>query len=330
MKQNRSTENTQVTTKYKDTLFRMIFKEPEASLSLYNAVAGKNYQDVSLLKVVTLENAIYMNVKNDVAFLIDCRLQMYEHQASVNPNMPLRHLIYVTKEFQGMTTNESLYSSKQIKLPAPYFVVFYNGARKQPERLELRLSDSYEVFAESPALELKVMQLNIRPGNNESLKEKCPLLQEYVQYVERVQEYAMELPLPEAVERAVHECIKEGILADFLLKNRMEAVDMSIFEYDEERELKLIRRDEREIGYTRGCAEGQNMTIVNLVCKKLRREYDAVRIAEELEIELDKVQEICKVAESFAPEYDENVVFAAYAEYKKVNADEHYEDWEET
>jgi len=55
------------------------------------------------------------------------------------------------------------------------------------------------------------------------------------------------LPLEQAVETAIEYCIKHDILKDFLLKQRAEVVKMSIFEYDEEREIELIRRDEREI-----------------------------------------------------------------------------------
>ncbi|MGN0432266.1 MAG: hypothetical protein ACI4EQ_07905 [Lachnospiraceae bacterium] len=118
--------------KYKDTLFRMIFREPKELLKLYNAVNGTDYQKPEELQIVTLENAIYMNMKNDLAFIIDCRMSLYEHQRSVNPNMPLRNLFYVAKEYQGMVSSQSLYSSRLVRLPTPYFVVFYNGLTRQP------------------------------------------------------------------------------------------------------------------------------------------------------------------------------------------------------
>ena len=111
---------------YKDTLFRMLFKEPEDLLTLYNAVNGTAYTDSGKLEVVTLENAIYMNMKNDLAFLIDSSLNLYENPSSANPNMPLRDLIYVAKEYQKLVGADSLYSSKQVKIPTPRFVVFYN------------------------------------------------------------------------------------------------------------------------------------------------------------------------------------------------------------
>ena len=108
-----------------------------------------------------------------------------------------------------------------------------------------------------PELELLVTMLNINLGNNSDLMNKCQTLLEYMQYVEKVRNYTSIMNINMAVEKAVNESIREGILADFLLKNKSEAVQMSIFEYDEEREMKLIRRDEREIGREEGRREGR-------------------------------------------------------------------------
>lgn len=74
----------------------MIFRQPKELLSLYNAIHETDYTDTGVLEIVTLENAIYMNVKNDLACIVDCKIDLYEHQASVNPNMPLRDLFYVS------------------------------------------------------------------------------------------------------------------------------------------------------------------------------------------------------------------------------------------
>lgn len=241
---------------FKDTLFRKIFKEPKELLQLYNAVNGTDYSDIQNLEIVTLENAIYLNVKNDVAFVIGYSLNLYEQQASVNPNMPIRYLQYVAREYEKLIMNKTLYSSKLIKVPAPNFIVFYNGTVKQPERLEMRLSDAFETFTDNPALELRVIQLNINMGYNKELMDKCRTLREYVIYVERVREYAKAKPLNEAVEQAVKECISEGVLSEFLSRYRAEAISMSIFEYDEEREKALIREAEREMGWNEGLKAG--------------------------------------------------------------------------
>ena len=157
-----------------------------------------------------------------------------------------------------MVRNTSLYSSRSIKIPAPHFIVFYNGIKKQPERTILKLSDLYQVQEEEPMLELQVLMLNINDGNNEELKESCQVLKEYMQYVNRVREniYQSKMSLNDAVEHAVTECIDEGILEDFLRENRAEVVPMSIFEFDEEREWRMIREAEYRYGVEDGRASG--------------------------------------------------------------------------
>lgn len=87
--------------------------------------------------------------------------------------------------------------------------------------------------------------------------EQCRPLREYMLYVTRIRKYAKSMAINQAVQRAVNECITEGILADFLIRNKAEVIQMSIFEYDEEKELKLIRQDEREMGYADGKIAGK-------------------------------------------------------------------------
>ena len=259
---NTATNPPAVVHNYMDTLFRLIFKDKEELLPLYNAVHGTHYTNPDDLEIVTLENAIYMNMKNDLAFLINCHLSLYEHQSTVNLNMPLRDLFYVAKEYEKLLADRSLYGSTLVKIPAPTFITFYNGKQAQPERVEMKLSDAFDVPMDAPALELKVIQLNINAGYNEALMAKCPTLREYSLYVARVRKYKETYALEEAVERAVQECINEDILRDFLTRCRREAVSMSIFEYDEEKEMKLIRAAEREAGREEGLAVGMERGLV--------------------------------------------------------------------
>ena len=241
---------------YKDSFFRMLFKDRENLLSLYNALNKTGYTDVDGLEIATLENAVYMNYKNDVSFVFDYELMLYEHQSTVNPNMPLRDLFYVTDILQKRTYNKDLYSSKLIPIPAPRFVVFYNGMDYQPERQTLKLSDAYEKWQENPELELTVTMYNINQGCNKEIMDACRTLKEYAMYVERVRTYAKQMPLKEAVERAINECIEEGILADFLRENRAEAIKVSIYEYDEELHFKTLRDEGYESGYAEGHESG--------------------------------------------------------------------------
>ena len=198
--------------KYKDTIFRWIFSQIENLLSLYNAVTGKHYQNPEELEIVTLENAIYMGMKNDLAFVLEMGLYLYEHQSTYNPNIPLRDLFYIASEYQKLVDEKSLYSSGIQKIPTPNFLVFYNGTdRDVPDRTELRLSDAFENPMQDPALELKVTMLNINAGHNEELMNNCHVLWEYAEYVARVRKYAAEMPLNEAVELAITECINVNV-----------------------------------------------------------------------------------------------------------------------
>ena len=122
-----------VNVNYKDTVFRMLFSDKTRLLSLYNALSPKRCDDPDLLKVVTLTDAIYMEVKNDIAFLVGTDIHLYEHQSTINPNMPLRFLQYIAAEYQRLTDKRSIYLRKLVKLSTPHFVVFYNGTESTPD-----------------------------------------------------------------------------------------------------------------------------------------------------------------------------------------------------
>ena len=155
-----------------------------------------------------------------------------------------------------MVDHKSLYSSTQQKIPAPSFIVFYNGTEKKADRWENTLSEAYETPTADPKLELKVLTLNINEGHNKDLMEQCHTLREYAQYVAKVREYARTAELNTAVEQAVNDCIQSGILAEFLRKHKSEVIAMSIFEYDKEEEEKKLRKAEYEAGYNTGYDTG--------------------------------------------------------------------------
>ena len=241
---------------YKDSMFRMLYLDKKELLSLYNAVNGTDYTDVDSLEINTLQNAIYMNMKNDVSFLFNFQVNLYEHQSTVNPNMPLRDLFYVADLLQNYVKDCNLYGRSLIKIPAPRFIVFYNGREKQPEQRVYKLSDAFSKKQEKPELELIVTVLNINAGNNAEILGRCKTLREYMQYIERVRRYAEQMSIDEAVECAVAECISEGILADFLKRNRAEAIKVSIYEYNEELHLATVRSEGYEDGLSDGLERG--------------------------------------------------------------------------
>ena len=272
---------------YKATIFAMLFEDKEHLLELYNAVSGKHYTNPEMLEINTLENAIYMAIRNDISFLIDARLSLYEHQSTYSPNLPLRFLLYISALYSSMTKDANLYGTKAIELPPPRFVIFYNGKDEQPDRQILKLSDLYTINEEC-SLELEAVMLNVNSGHNKELMEMSHTLWEYAEYTARVREYTETMELEEAVERAIEECIQEGILKEFLEKNRAEAKNMSIFEYDQERHIK----QEREEALEEGRKAGKRDMLWKLAEKKLRKGKTITEIAEELEESEETIKEI--------------------------------------
>ena len=257
---NEGTEekNTNVRRDYKARLFEMIFREKEELLGLYNAVNGTNYSNPDELEINTLENAIYLSMHNDVSFIIDSRLSLYEHQSTYSPNLPLRYLFYVSDLYSKMTKDSNLYGSRRITIPAPRFLIFYNGKEARPEREVLELSDAFEIQEEELWLNLKAVLLNINPGYNNDIVNACKTLSDYVTYTSIVRQYAEQMEIEDAVEQAITECIAEGILADFLTQYRSEVKKMSIYEYDEEQQRRWDKEEGEEIGLAKGLAKGEN------------------------------------------------------------------------
>lgn len=247
---------TAVNRTYKSRIFEMIFSERKELLSLYNAVNQTDYKDPEQLEINTLKNAIYMGMRNDVSFIVDMQLNLYEHQSTYNPNLPLRFLFYVSDLYSDITREANLYSTRLIKLPTPKFLVFYNGMEERPDREILKLSTAFQVKEEEVFLELTAIVLNINQGHNEPLLRACRTLHDYSVYTSRVRMYAQQSDLETAVERAIEECIREGILADFLSKNRAEVKKVSIYEYDYEKHMRQEREENFEAGREDGLAEG--------------------------------------------------------------------------
>ena len=247
-----------VTRNHKDNVFCMLYRDKKNLLSLYNAINGTSYDDETKLEVVTLEGAFCLKVKNDAAFVVDSRLNLYEQQANANPNMPLRDLYYVAEELKRIAPPNTLHRSTKVKIPAPRFVVFYNGVSKQQERQIYKLSDLFEVKEAEPELELKVTVININPGCNEEVLEKCESLRGYMTFVENVRENRSGgMELKDAVSCAVESCIEKDILADFFREHREEIVEMWEYEFDQEVYDRVLREDGEAIGFEKGKIAGE-------------------------------------------------------------------------
>ena len=313
------------TRNHKDNVFCMLYREKKNLLSLYNAMNGTSYGNEGELEVVTLDGAFCMKMKNDAAFVINSGMNLYEQQASVNPNMPLRDLYYVVEELKKIAPPGGLHRTSKVPIPAPRFVVFYNGVKPQPERQEYRLSDLFEKKEEEPELELRVTVLNINRGCNEELLRQCESLRGYMGFVGKVRDKrAAGMELKRAVSEAVSECITGGILAEFFKEHKEEIVEMGIYEFDQEIYDQVLREDGEAIGIKKGEAigikkgeaigikkgevigikKGESRKLVELMCKKMKSGQSLEKIAEDLMEEVSAIEPIYKIVEMSAPEYD--------------------------
>lgn len=277
--------------RYKDVLFRHLFRDKQDLLELYNALNGSTYTDPEELEVVTLEDVIFMKMKNDLSFIIGSSLNLYEHQSTWNPNMPLRGLLYFARQFEGLLSarGDDIYGKKHIELPTPVYIVFYNGGGMQTDKAMLYLSDSFSAGRGTGCLECTCEVLNINRGHNRALMEKCHRLWEYSEFSAEIEENIKNgMDKEEAVETAIDTCIEKDILKDVLLKQKAEVLHMLLTHYDEKKHLRNTFLEGREEGRIAGREE----KLRELIQKKLSKGKNLTEIAEELEEEIAVIEQI--------------------------------------
>ena len=248
--------------KHKDRLFQKVFERKEDLLALYNAVNHTSYTNAEELEITTLDDVIYLSMKNDLSFIISATLNLYEHQSTFNANMPIRGLLYFARLYEAYIKKNKLdiYGHKMIDLPEPRYIVFYNGRSNQPDEKELKLSDAFHSDNPNPVLECRARMININLGHNQELMEGCKRLWDYSYFIAEVNQnldkgYALET----AIKKAMDECIEKGILLDILEKSRNEVFDMLLTEYDEKLHMKTLYEQGKEAGREEGLKEGQDM-----------------------------------------------------------------------
>ena len=278
-------------TKYKDRLFRLIFHEKKELLELYNAVNESHYTNPDDLEIRTIEDVVYMGMRNDLSFIIGDEMNLYEHQSTFSPNIPLRGLFYFSSVYKAYIEpmKHKLYSESKLQIPFPQYIIFYNGIEEKPERQELKLSMLFvgNGKGKTPALECTALVLNVNYGKNKELMERCRTLKEYAQFVAIVRRNLAEsIDHQEAVERAVDECIRKDILANVLRRNRSEIVDSILTEWDENEYREFLKKESLEdgikIGEKRGIVGGTIRT-----CREfqLSREETLSKIIKDFSLE---------------------------------------------
>ncbi|MBQ5987879.1 MAG: hypothetical protein IJL67_00105 [Oscillospiraceae bacterium] len=258
--------NTEViNSQHKDRLFKFVFGKPDNkpwTLSLYNAINGTDYTDPNELDFNTIEDALYMKMKNDISFIIHFEMNLWEHQSSYNPNMPFRFLEYAGALYSkyGETTEKfNQYSSTLQRIPTPRCICFYNGNEEQPESKLLHLSDAYTGKGD---IQVEVTMLNINFGKNKELLDACKPLYEYSWLIDRIRSNQKSINnLKTAVNKTVEEMPDDFIIKPFIIANRAEVKNMLFEEYDEKKYMNLFIEEGREKGREEGRNEGKANTL---------------------------------------------------------------------
>ena len=156
---------------YKDTVFVTVFHEKEKLIELYNAIFDTDYDKDTAIDIVTIKDVLFRTLKNDVSFVLDKRfVVLVEHQSSINGNLPLRDLLYMSTVLKRMIDTKQLYREKTLLIPRPAFIVLYNGPEDLPEYQELRLSDAY--LGDKEESEEDALPILSRSSRRSSLKSR--------------------------------------------------------------------------------------------------------------------------------------------------------------
>ena len=246
--------------KYKDSVFTRYFSDKQKLRLLYNALENTNYGEETEVNIITLEDVLFMNQKNDICFTIDNKfILLIEHQSTINNNMPLRCLLYIAREYEKLIDRNIVYRSTLQKIPTPHCYVFYNGVRNYPKEKILKLSDAFLVPQNPPELELNVKVININYEENHTIVQQCQYLKEYSYFISVVRTYLKKgLKLNDAIVNAVKTCINENVMKKFLEKNASEVVNMLFTEFDMDTAKKIWKEEAKEEGRNEGIAEGRN------------------------------------------------------------------------
>ena len=252
-------ESVTINRSYKDRLFKIIFEDKKELLSLYNALTGKNYQNPDELEINTIDDVIYMHLKNDMSFILDDWQNLFEQQSTFNPNQPLRGFFYFADLYKVKYFGKKIYSTRLLKIPTPQYIVFYNGTTNMPDKKELRLSDAFQQPTTQPDIEVVAHMLNINYGHNKELMERCRKLKEYAQFIDIIRHYLRENKQwsnEQAISKAIDDCIQNNILRDILQKERLRVMASILSEFDEVGYKEMIRQEAYEDAYEEGHEAG--------------------------------------------------------------------------
>jgi len=269
-----------VNKKHKASVFSALFSEPDALRELYSAIEGINIPKDAVIKINTLSDVLFMGQINDVSFTIDDQIViLIEHQSTINNNIPIRMLMYIGRVYEKIIERETLYQKKTVTIPAPEFIVLYNGKDMYPDYQELRLSDAFKNIKgleTVESLELTAHVYNINHGRNPEILKKSVNLSGYSLFIARIREYRKKLPLEESVKAAIKYCIENEILVQFFIYKASEVLNMLTEEPSIEEIVAIRSREIWEEGLEKGIEQGREQGMEN------GREQASMQIAKNL------------------------------------------------
>ena len=222
---------------YKSDVFAMLMENKSYALQVYNALNGSSYDDPEMVETSNLQKIIALSIRNDAAFIVETDINIYEHQSSYNPNMPLRSLMYYSSIIKDRVNNKDLHGSELVKIQTPHFIVFYNGKTTRPEKEVMHLSAAFEKPTDEPELELTCTVYNINSGMK--ILEKCTILREYTQFVEEVKKNERD-HVEEPIKKAIDFCINNHILENFLRERGAEVINVMTIDMTFEKRIEII------------------------------------------------------------------------------------------
>ena len=291
---------------HKDSLFIDLFCKDKDGKQ--NALHNTNLDlSTTTVQEVNIENVLYMALSNDIAMLVDNRLVvLVEHQSTINENMPLRLLEYISRIYEQLVPSEDRYEKKMIKIPYPEFFVFYNGTEDYPVETELRLSDAfifpdekYNIKNKDFSLEIKVRIVNINSDKNSPILKQCKKLEEYSLLIDYIRESKKENPKA-PLEQAINKALQNGVLSEYLKRKSTEVRNMLIAEYSYETDIKVQRREAYreglaegiEQGISQGIEQGAEQTKIETAKKFLKEGLPVEQIARCTDLSLEKVNQL--------------------------------------
>ncbi len=243
---------------YKSDVFGMLMEDKKNALQLYNALNHSSYQDPDLLEFCTLERGISLTVRNDASFVLVANLSVYELPESVCPRKPVRSKIFLACSVDEILETGNWSGKSELERRMPQFLIFHNGSEDQSEHYDLKILPLSRRFVKIFGSEPVCKVYNISRGRNRELLQKCPVLQEYMTFVDYVREYhAMNDydDLETAIYRAIFRCMEENVLREFLREHRSEIAEIIEMEYAFDKRIELERNDAWHQGLEEGRRE---------------------------------------------------------------------------